>query len=168
MAKLKNTYILFGCDTEEINNRISLLYGICKYEDNYLIVLTGTEKEVLYMYERLKSLDTNFLFESDSYSTIDNVLNTFYYLFSAHRPNLDNLQIIDYGQIHVVSSEYHLERIQFICSHAEITKNLNIDYIGSITPNETILRKRKKNEQLYKKNSESIIKQIHRLEKLKN
>lgn len=172
MAKLKNTYILLGCNMEDIDNRINMLYNICKYENNYVIVLSGNEKEVLYMFERLSSLDAHFLFEHNSFSTIDNIVNTFYYLFSPRRPNIsdqyDNLkEIIDYGQIHIVSSEYHLKRIAFICSVLEITKNLNIDFIGCITTNSEILEKRRAHENEIEKNIKSYAKQIKKMEKLR-
>ena len=98
--------------------------------------------------------------EINSKNTIDNIYNSFFLLFegklkiplideSGHR---EDTEILAYGKFSIISSEYHINRIKYICSCLDITKNLKISYIPSKTENLELLQSRLKNEALISKN----------------
>lgn len=124
------------------------------------MILTGTKSEVKKMTDLLygKLSNTTYIFkEMLSRNTVDNIVNSFSMIM-----NIRNLQIpqydmsghveytevISYRSYHIISSEYHIPRIKFICSLLNNLKNLDIIYHSATTEDQNLLKYRERNENL--------------------
>jgi hypothetical protein len=105
--------VIFGCnDPQELKERLHsaflLFKTIVKRRNKIMAVLTGTKKEVEYMFDYLPTDDRIiYMKENKSFDTIDNVRNSMCILTE----KIENKEDIEW---HIVSSEYHLPRIMLI------------------------------------------------------
>jgi hypothetical protein len=72
------------------------------------------------------------------------------------------VEVSNYKGYYIISSEYHIPRVKYICSVLNLTKNLEIKYIETITRNPKQLKLRQSHEQYISEKIELYCKHIQR------
>lgn len=155
--EIDNVYIILGSSIyDELIWRVNTFLKI--YNPNSIVILSGTNNEVEKMSILLENKIVNNSYivkETLSRNTIDNIINTFSILFNIRNLQIpqsdmsghtDFVEVIRYNSYHIISSDYHINRIKFICSVLDKTKNLDIVYHSANTENPDILKYRLLNE----------------------
>lgn len=184
--------IVLGCGNEkELIGRLDkciecykqIAYVKLGYTSNTFIMCTGTEKECLFMCKYIIDVgmigETRIFSENESRNTIDNIINTFYYMCGADtlHGNRDVIHItqswmgdpidVEYSidKYIIISSMYHIPRVKFIMNECGIfdgsiprlnCKSKKFEYIGSLSFDES----RYKTEEKIEKNKTEYQKYI--------
>ena len=173
----KNIIVILGNgNITELDERVSLAAELYKKNLNSILFFTGTPQEIKNMQLlATKKLSNPLLaYEDKSKNTIDNIYNTFSLIqfppYINNRPPVilcteyDGVALYDEVPDYtffIVSSDYHMERFEYICKNLNISNKRNINFYGSLTKDKKQLQRRLYTENYIKSNQEQYLKMIH-------
>lgn len=144
-------------NTSEIRERTKVGVSLHIENPRSLLFFTGTPKEIQTMIAIAYGLypHCNISYEDKSRNTIENIVNSFS-VFPITRTHgartsviehvdgcgVPSLQEVPDYEFIVVSSDYHIDRVRFICDNLTVSMNRKIKYYVSETSDKVQLQKR--------------------------